>query len=305
MNIAVIILTFNEELNLSKALESVKGWSQEVYIVDSFSTDRTVEIALSKQSDGVSVVQHAFEDYSSQWNWALENLPIKSEWTLKLDADERLTDEFKAETLNVIKTVSQEVEGISFRRRFFFMGKFFRWGGFSDNYDLRMWKTGCAKFESRPINEHVLVNGLSITIKSFVDHHNFKSVSDWLDKHNRYSSLEAQNIIRGNMTGDIKPRLFGSSVEQRMWFKVVYFKLPFNNIIYLVYKLFIKMGFLDGYQGIVYSFLYTYYLFLIQLKVKEYEITGTYPTVIWPSRGYPHSLLLDSENKNSSPNDSR
>src|SRR6202453_2949137 len=96
-NVSVIILTFNEEKNLPDCLDSVKGWAKEDFAVDSYSTDKTVEIALSRAKEGVRVVQHAFQDYSTQWNWALSRLPLQGTWTLKLDADERVTEEFRKE----------------------------------------------------------------------------------------------------------------------------------------------------------------------------------------------------------------
>src|SRR5579863_8164336 len=118
-DVSVIILTFNEEKNLPDCLDSVKGWAKEVFVVDSFSTDRTVDIALSRAKEGVRVVQHAFKDYSTQWNWALTRLPLKGAWTLKLDADERVTKEFKKESDAFFKTTASPIEGFYFRRNIF------------------------------------------------------------------------------------------------------------------------------------------------------------------------------------------
>jgi glycosyltransferase involved in cell wall biosynthesis len=122
-SLSVIILTFNEEANLPAALDSVKDWAAEVFVVDSYSTDRTVDIALERATDGVRVVQHRFENYSDQWNWALSHLPVTSEWTLKLDADERVTPEFKKEVDELLRAAPPDLHGVQFRRRFVFMGK--------------------------------------------------------------------------------------------------------------------------------------------------------------------------------------
>src|SRR5438067_11004884 len=115
--VTVIIPTFVEEADLARTLGSVRGWADEVFVVDSFSTDRTVEIALARAGEGVRVVQHAFENYSAQWNWALTHLPIRGEWTLKLDADEQATEAFRREVEEVIAREGEDLEGIFFRRR--------------------------------------------------------------------------------------------------------------------------------------------------------------------------------------------
>ncbi|HEY1343145.1 MAG TPA: glycosyltransferase family 2 protein [Bryobacteraceae bacterium] len=296
-SIAVIILTFNEEANLPAALDSVKGWAKEVFVVDSYSTDRTVDIALERAADGVSVVQHRFEDYSSQWNWALTQLPITAEWTLKLDADERVTSEFKEEVDAKLPMAPADVDGVLFRRRFFFMGRPLRFGAVRSNYDLRLWRTGKAMFEKRPVNEHALVAGHTILIKSLVEHHDYKSIADWLDKHNRYSSLEAISVLRGNVTGDIKPRFFGSPIERRMWLRSLYFRVPARHLFYFLYRYVLALGFLDGIAGFRYWFLHASYRYWIELKVREYRLTGHLPKVISPAFGEPHPKLTPGEGR--------
>ena len=121
-DVSVIILTFNEEKNLPDCLDSVKGWAREVFVVDSYSTDKTVDIALSRAREGVQVVQHAFKNYSSQWNWALTKLPLKGAWTLKLDGDERVTEGFRNESAAFFSSAAPDMEGVYFRRRIFFLG---------------------------------------------------------------------------------------------------------------------------------------------------------------------------------------
>jgi glycosyltransferase involved in cell wall biosynthesis len=292
--VSVIILTFNEEINLPAALDSVKGWAEEVFIVDSYSTDRTVDIALSRASDKVRVVQHAFENYSAHWNWALTHLPITSAWTLKLDADERVTEEFRTEVSRVMDDAQPDVEGIYFRRRFFFAGSPLLRGGFSYNFDLRMWRTGKARFEDRSVNEHALVKGKTVRIESHVNHSNYKSISDWLDKHNRYSSLEAQSIIKGNITGDVRPCLWGNPAERRMFFRLVFRHMPARHLFYFIYRFIFRLGFLDGKGGFRYSFLHAAYLFWIDMKIDEYKLTDNLPEIIWPMRGQPHPQVAGS-----------
>jgi glycosyltransferase involved in cell wall biosynthesis len=208
-SISVIILTFNEEANIREAIDSVRGWAKEVFVVDSLSTDATIDRIREIADPGVGVVQHPFESYSQQWNWALKGLPLTGDWTLKLDADERVTPEFKAELSGLLPKLSQDVDGIYFRRRIQIVGGWIESGAVRENYDMRMWRTGGAEFENRPINEHALVKGKTVRVKSFVDHCDAKSLTEWIDKQNRYTSLETLSRLRGDFSGAITPRLFG------------------------------------------------------------------------------------------------
>lgn len=295
VDIAVIILTYNEELNLPAALDSVKGWASEVFVVDSFSTDRTVEIALERVEDGVQVVQHDFSDYSEQWNWALKRLPIKSTWTLKLDADERVTEDFKRKVLDLLARVTADVEGVCFKRTLFFSGKPMRWAGHSKTYLMRLWRTGKAVFENRAVNEHALVQGNIETIRASIEHHQFKSIADWISKHNRYSSLEAISFARGNLTGGVKPKLFGMPAERRMWLRRAYRVFPFRVVLYFFYRYVWQLGFLDGKRGFRYAFLHASYRYWTELKIIEQQITCCEPEVEWPQRGTPHPVVRESK----------
>lgn len=295
VRLGVIILTFNEEANLAAAIDSIQGWAKEIFVVDSYSTDRTVEIALSYENRGVQVVQHAFENYSAQWNWALCHLPISQEWTLKLDADERVTPEFKDEVGQLLSSVNEEVEGFYFRRRLVFLGKRLRWGGTTQNHDLRLWRSHRATFENRTVNEHALVRGQTREIQSYVDHCDFKTFSDWLDKHNRYASMEARCHIERNVTGDVPPRLMGNPAERRMWFRSVYYKVPLRHYFYFLYRYILRLGFLDGKAGFHFAFLRASYHYWIDLKIEEYRRTGVLPEVLWPPRGQPHPVVAQSE----------
>lgn len=284
-DVAVIILTFNEERNISAAIDSVAGWAKEIFVVDSYSTDNTVKLALARQKDGVRVVQHEFIDYSSQWNWALQNLPIGATWTLKLDADERVTKEFKREFEILASKNDGELEGIYFRRQIFFMGKPLRWGGMTENYDLRMWRSGAAVFENRSVNEHALVNGKTAFIKAFVEHHDYKSISHWLDRHNRYSSMEANILTNGRNVSDIEPRFFGSWNQRRLWLRSAYQAIPWRALWYFLYRFVVRLGFLDGKVGFRYAFLHSSYMYWIDLKSEETRRTDVPADVLWPQRG--------------------
>lgn len=289
--VSVIILTFNEEVNLSAALDSVKDWARNVFVVDSYSTDRTVDIALERSGEGVRVVQHTFENYSKQWNWALENLPLTDGWTLKLDADERITEEFKEEAERLLPTLDAKVVGVYFRRKIRFMGSWLNWGLVRNNYDLRMWRTGHAAFEDRPVNEHALVNGDTVKMSAFVNHEDFKGLADWVEKQNRYISLEVICQIEGKLTGEITPRLLGRPDERRMWLRRIYFSLPFRPALFFLYVYVLRMGFLDGPAGFNYALLQSVNLHLLDLRIVESRHSSRLPTVAWPERGEGHPMI--------------
>ena len=293
-SVAVVILTFNEEANLPAALDSVKNWATEIFVVDSYSTDGTVDIALSRADEGVHVVQHEFINYSDQWNWALNNLPISAEWTLKLDADERVTMEFKAECERRLTDFPSESHGVMFRRRLFFMDDPLSFGGVRSNYDLRMWRSGKARFEDRAVNEHAIVEGNAETFASVVEHHDYKSLTDWLDKHNRYASMEAITGLEGKLDGEIAPRLFGSPMERRCWMRRFAQRLPLRHVCHFLFRYFLQLGVLDGRAGFRYAFLHVAYIYWIDLKIIEAKKRGRRPAVVFPQRGRPSPVVEQS-----------
>ena len=291
--ITVIVLTFNEEQNLHACLDSVTGWAKQVFVVDSYSTDHTVDVALEYGDRGVSVVQHPFEDYSRQWNWALTKLPISTTWTLKLDADERVTGKFREEVSRLVAEGDAALTGIYFRRCFYFMRKKLEHSG-RLGHDLRMWRTGNAQFENRSINEHAMVAGPVAFLNAYVDHVDHKSLEDWVSKHNRYSSMEALNAIQGNIDGDVLPRYWGTPEQRRVWLRRVYARLPLGPLAYFFYQYIFRGGFLDGLAGFRYSLLRAQYQYWTDLKIVEYRDTGVLPTVGWPPRGAAHSVVANS-----------
>jgi glycosyltransferase involved in cell wall biosynthesis len=293
--VSAIILTFNEEANLGDALESVVGWADAVFVVDSFSMDRTVEIALSYKERGVAVVQHGFEDYGAQWAWALARLPLRSEWVLKLDADERVTPEFKAALAVALPNADASVGGFAFRRQIEFLGRPLRFGGHLENADTRLWRRGRVRVEARTVNEHMLVDGKVGQLTATVRHCNAKDLTHWIDKHNRYSSLEAQYALAGSAASEVESRLFGSPEQRRKWFRGVHRRMPFRNSLYFLYRVVLRAGFLDGWPGVSYAFLRAAYMHWIDLKAKEARLSCRAPSVLWPQRGEPHPEVAASK----------
>ena len=153
--VSVLVLTRNEEANIAECLESLR-WAAEVLVVDSMSTDRTVEIA---EALGAKVCPHAFAGYADQRNWALQNLPFAHDWVLMIDADERIPGALADEIREVLSRSSDAYSGFYISRRLFFMGRWLRHGGLYPTWLLRLFKRRVARVEERPVNEHVIVNG--------------------------------------------------------------------------------------------------------------------------------------------------
>lgn len=218
--ISVVFITKNEEFHIGDAIANVKDFAQDIFVVDSGSADRTVEIA---KAVGAVVLYHPFEGFGAQWNWALNNCPIKTEWTMKMDPDERLSDPLKTEIAAAVDN-ADDVVGFSFDRVLWFMGK--RLNGVR-NEVLRLWKTGTCQFSDVQVNEHPIVNGKCRKLRHYMEHLDSQNLSHWLLKQNDYSTREA--IIR--YTGAAMaaaPRLLGSKLERRMWLKKHLNQVPFR-----------------------------------------------------------------------------
>ena len=190
VDLTVVILTLNEEKNLPYALENVVGWAKEVFVLDSGSTDKTVEIA---EKMGARVFYRKFDTYARQRNYAIRELPIETEWMMFLDADEYLLPELKKEVAETLEENPEE-NGFYMRRRFHFMGRWIKHGGYYPVILLRLFRPEYAKVV-RDINEQIVVEGKTGHLKyDFVDE-NHKGIFDWIEKHNRYSTFEAKALI--------------------------------------------------------------------------------------------------------------
>ncbi|MBN2197980.1 glycosyltransferase family 2 protein [Candidatus Wolfebacteria bacterium] len=255
-SISAIILTYNEEINIEICLKNLKDWANEIFIVDSFSTDKTLEIA---KNYGCQIIQHEFINQAQQFNWALENLDIKNDWILRLDADEYLTEELKKEISEKLENVPSDVFGFLMKRRVYFMGKWIKHGGYYPTWILRLFKKGKAKSEDRTMDEHIiLLEGKVEKFKNdFIDD-NKKNLTYWVEKHNNYALREVKDILQNDI---------GQGKKRK-----IYYKLPvfFRVFLYFVYRYFIRFGFLDGKEGLIFHFLQGFwYRFLVDAKICE------------------------------------
>jgi len=269
--VAVIILTYNEEANIAHALSNVVGWADEVFVLDSVSTDGTVPIA--KQYD-CHIAQHLFEDYGKQRNYALDALPIRSEWVFFLDADESLSVPLKNEIGRLIATVPTE-NGFYVNRRFMWMGRWIR-RGYYPSWILRLFRNGKGRCEDRAINEQLIVDGPTGYLANDLIHEDRRGIGDWITKHNGYASREAFELARTEQerrSTEIDTKLMGSQAERKRWIRrYVWNGLPplIRPIAYFCYRYVLRLGFLDGVPGVTFHFLQAlWYPMLIDIKYLE------------------------------------
>lgn len=266
--LSVIILTYNEEANIAQALDSVCGWAEKVFILDSFSTDQTVKIA---EKYDCAIFRNPFENYAKQRNYALEKLPINTEWVMFLDADEWIPDDLKNEIASVIASDPQE-NGFYIKRRFIWMGQWIR-RGYYPTFILRLFRQGKARCEERTVNEHLIVDGKIGYLKYDFMHEDQKNVTDWIAKHNHFATLEAQEFFRESEEKLIHVRFWGSQAERKRWLRFkVWNRLPplIRPFIYFLYRYILRGGFLDGKYAFVYHLLQgLWFPFLIDVKYLE------------------------------------
>lgn len=272
--ISVVILTFDEEANLPHTLRSLDGLDCEVYIVDSGSSDRTLEIA---RAAGANVVSHAFESHSRQLNWALDTLPLEAPWTLRLDADERLTAELKAEISAALAAAPEDVAGYMMKRRVYFWGRWIRFGGYYPTWLTRLWRTRRGRSEDAWMDEHMLVSGGRIAklTHDFIDE-NHKGLSFWIDKHNRYADREVRMTADAAATTE-SGELGGEIARRRFLKRRIYGRAPLllRAVGYWFVRYFLMLGFLDGRAGFVFHFMQgLWYRLLIDAKLIELRMRG-------------------------------
>ena len=239
--VSVLIPAKNEEANLPACLASV-AIADEIFVVDSHSTDRSVMIA---ESQGARVVQF---DFNGTWpkkkNWALENLPFRNEWVLIVDCDERIPPELWTEIATAIQNPSYV--GYYLNRRVFFLGAWIKYGGRYPDWNLRLFRHELGRYENlrtsltpntgdNEVHEHVILQGKSGYLKADMLHEDFRDVFHWLERHNRYSNWEARvynNLLSGqDEQGTIGSKFWGDAVQRKRFLKKIWVRLPFKPLV--------------------------------------------------------------------------
>lgn len=274
MTLTVIILTYNEERHIERAMRSVAEIADHVLVVDSFSSDRTVDLA---HSAGATVLQNVWVNYATQFNWALDNLPGNTEWVLRLDADEVITQEFSREFAARWKGLGQDVDGVYVPRYMTFLGKPIKWGGVFPVQVLRLFRAGRGRCEDRWMDEHIQVSGKTVQFSNGLIDDNLNSLTWWTAKHNAYASREVVDLLNlryqfmpHETVADLKG---GSQVGVKRWIKEhVYARLPVGARAfgYFFYRYVLQLGFLDGPQGTAFHALQGFwYRYLVDMKMLE------------------------------------
>lgn len=275
LNITTIILTFNEELHIWRCLENVCPFSNKVIVVDSVSNDRTVEIC--KLFPNVEVVEHAYPgNQAEQFNWAIDNLEISTEWVLRLDADEYLLPDLISELTEKLPLLPSDVTGIEFKRRHIFMEKWVK-RGIYPVIIMRMFRNGVGRYDARLMDEHIVLSrGRSVVFENDFCDHSLINISDYCRKHLNYAQREAYEILNElyvlNNSSIVRADKTGKQAEEKHGKKRFYNRLPlfWRSFWYFCYRYVFRLGFLDGKEGFLFAFIQGWwYRTMVDTKVLE------------------------------------
>ena len=274
--ISVIVPVKNEADNLRRCLPAL-SWADEIFVVDSGSTDDTVDIA---ESLGAKVVQFEFNGvYPKKKNWSLDTLPFANEWVLIVDADEVVPPELAAEIKR--RTEANEADGFYLNMKYYFLGRRIKHCGYSEAWNLRLFKHARGRYEKMPVapesktgdneaHEHVELNGKVARLVHELDHYAYPTISSWVEKHDRYSTWEAE--MYESFLRAAPPKGIGAGKRFKRRLKQIYLRLPMRPVLRFLYSYVVRLGFLDGLPGFVFCTLLAFYDFLCWAKVYEKKL---------------------------------
>jgi glycosyltransferase involved in cell wall biosynthesis len=265
MSISILILTLNEETNIGACLDALAGFD-DVVVFDSLSKDRTKEIALAK---GARVVERPFDNWAAHQNWAMDNIQFRNPWVFYLDADERMTPELREEILAIARDQSRAEVAYYCGRKNFFLGKWIR-HAMPPGMIMRFFKPGRIRFE-RLVNPVPVIDGPHGYLRHYFEHYNFsKGLTEWFDKHNKYSLFEAMEGMKLRARPVGLGALFSRDrFERRRALKELSFRMPLRPLVKFLYMYVLKRGFLDGRAGYTYCKLQAMYEYMIVVKMRE------------------------------------
>jgi len=266
--VSVLVPTLDEELNLPECLDSLT-WADEVFVLDSYSHDTTVEVARAR---GATVVQHGWEGYSRQKNWALSTLPFRNDWVLIVDADERVTPELRCELQQVL--ANPTCDGYYLNRKFIFLGTWIRHAGWYPSWNLRLFRHRLGRYDDREVHEHVVLNGRAGYLRSDLLHRDRRGLEAYISRHNRYSTLEATARLKAERDAPDRAKLpvsvLASPVQRKRFLRErVWPHVPGKPLVLFVYMYFLRRGFLDGRAGLALCVFHAFQEFIVGLKLAE------------------------------------
>jgi glycosyltransferase involved in cell wall biosynthesis len=271
-----MVLTYNEELHLPRLLASISDLDAPTFILDSGSTDKTLEIG---KQYGAIFLQNTFVNHPTQWDFALKNFPVTTPWVICLDADQEVTPELKKRLLGFKDEDHAGIDGIYFNRKFIFKGRWIKHGGYYPFYLLKMFRFGKGFSDTNENMDHrFVVPGKTEVWKDGIiveENQKENKISFWIDKHNRYSDLVAQEEVERMQqmrTQTVKPRFWGSPDERTAWRKQLWWRLPryMRPMLYFTQRIIFQLGILDGRIGIIYHFLQSFWFrLLVDVKIDE------------------------------------
>lgn len=279
LDLSIVMISLNEAHHLRAALEDICGWCRKVYLVDSLSSDSTIDIALEY---GVEVVQRPFRNFGDQWNFALSHFEFDTNWIMKLDPDERLTGELKAEISRAISQANSGVAGFRFPRLLSFMGRPLPTAQSIE----RIWRTGKARFSDVRVNEHLIIDGHVETLQHYMHHLDSPNLHHWYAKQNKYFTAEAIMQFEGESLATTG-RIFGTALERRMWLKKAFWKVPFRYFILHMYHLFGTGAWRAGREGRIWAKMRTEAYRSQEFKVFEMRKMGVALHPIAEGKGDP------------------
>lgn len=282
--VSVLVPVKNEAENLRRCLPAL-AWADEVFVVDSQSTDETSEVATEH---GAVVVQFQFNgSYPKKKNWALDNIPFRNEWVLIVDADEVVVPELAEEVAR--RTAADEADGFYLNMKYFFLGRRIRHCGYAEAWNLRLFKHSMGRYERMPVepgtktgdneaHEHVELAGRVARLEHELDHHAYPSIAVWVEKHNRYAVWEAAMFER--FLREPIPQSIGRGKRFKRLLKKAYLRLPMRPLVRFAYAYVLRRGFLDGRPGLVFCTLLAFYDFLAWANVYERSLVAPKPREI-------------------------
>lgn len=267
---SILVLTKDEEVNIEACLECF-DFTDDVVVLDSYSSDRTVELA--QRFPNVRVIQRKFDTWSSHSNWALRNIQFKYPWVYYSDADERMPPALRDEIIAKVNDASLPYRGYRLRYKNMFMGGWIRRGGSYPVWILRLFRPEFVHYEDREVNAHPVVNGEVGELREHFIHYSFnKGLVPWFHKHNSYSQMEsheAMRVLSIPFREHLKQTRSHDKAERRRAIKNLSFFPPFRGVVRFFYMYFLRMGFLDGRAGFHYASMISMYEYWIELKVRE------------------------------------